>query len=696
MVKELVPRQPENGGRNNIYDNESHINRNGDLNNSEFNGVDNNDSTNLEPKSIDSNNKDNNSSNHDSDNINNDSSNNNNMNNDSNIESIDANTNNAENDASLNSGENDNGSVASQNSGGSEGSGESESDSVSGVFGDIGSDVETDESESKTFLEKIKGFFKNSLFNNPLSKGVKSAVDFGMDKLMGFGLTKKVAGVALATGSLLVVAVLGVSSAAFIAYDNITRDESVVRLHNCNDEDEKSKSATSKDEGDAAAFSNEQQKENVKKIYSVLKEAGLTDIEVAGAVANMQQESQINPKTIEAMPRATQSDYDKANKNGSTVENLFGSWDSFVALYRGGLDESGYLDGGKHWMGVGLIQWTGGSNKSLWEWSKANNYDMWSLDTQLIALLTPETGPYADRLKVFKTKDNGSPEKAAVNFLNYVEYAAGHFSPGDGTHAQAANRVRYAASWYVQIKEMSVDKDYSKSILDKVKISLKAASSKEKDRAKHEADQCGGNSKQKYGGQGWQAKGGVYSGNNGSYQAWRYDRLPEELKQYALDPRSLGMKYGEQTGWTTGASNYIQGGYADQCTALSSALLGLLWEKDGKPLGMNHGLSGNGYELVAQLCSRMGVTSRTEPVSGDLVSTNASHNHTVIVSHVFENGDILVVEQNVRGYSGQGNGESYSWSYRYITKSAYQAQQFTFASPESAGYKISPKAKSVG
>lgn len=694
MVKELVPRQPENGGRNDIYNNESSLDRNGDINNSDFNSVDNGSSKDLDPKSIDSNN---NSSNN-NDNVNNNSNTNNNMSNDSGIESIDtkSKSNDVENDVSLNSGENNNGSVASQNSGGSEVSDESESNSESGVFGDIGSDVETDESESQTFLEKIKGFFKNSLFNNPVSKGVKSVVDFGIDKLMGFGLTKKLASVALVTGSLLVVAVLGVSSAAFIAYDNITRDESVVKLHNCNDEDEKSNSATSKDEGDAAAFSNEQQKENVKKIYSVLKEAGLTDIEVAGAVANMQQESQINPKTIEAMPRATQSDYDKANKDGSTVENLFGSWGSFVALYRGGLDESGYLVGGKHWMGVGLIQWTGGSNKSLWEWAKTNNYDMWSLDTQLIALLTPETGPYADRLKVFKTKDNGSPEKAAVNFLNYVEYAAGHFSPGDGTHAQAANRVRYAASWYVQIKEMSVDKDYSKSILDKVKISLKAASSKEKDRAKSEADQCGGKSKQKYGGQGWQAKGGVYSGNNGAFQAWRYDRLPEELKQYALDPRSLGMKYGESTGWATGAGNYIQAGIVNQCTTLSSALLGLLWEKDGKPLGMNHGLSGNGYELVGQLCGRMGVTSRTEPVSGDLVSTSAAHNHTVIVSHVFENGDILVVEQNITGYSGQGNGESYSWSYRYITKSAYQAQQFTFASPESLGYKISPKAKSVG
>lgn len=32
-------------------------------------------------------------------------------------------------------------------------------------------------------------------------------------------------------------------------------------------------------------------------------------------------------------------------------------------------------------------------------------------------------------------------------------------------------------------------------------------------------------------------------------------------------------------------------------------------------------------------------------------------NHTGIVSHVFDNGDILIVEQNVIGYSGGGNSE---------------------------------------
>lgn len=585
------------------------------------------------------------------------------------------------------------GSVSGQNS--SQGKGKSESNSNSDMIGDIGSDIDT-ESESKTFLEKTSSAIKKLAFGNPLTKGGKSVVGFGMNKLMDMGMSKKVAGVTLVGASVLTLAVIGVSGAALVSLNNLGFDERLVQTSDCKDEKSKSNSAKDKDESDAAGFSDEQQKENVKKIYSVLKKAGLSDYEIAGAVANMQQESSINPRTIEAMPRANQSDYDKANKDGSTVENLFGSWGSFVGLYGGGLDESGYLVDGQHYMGVGLIQWTGGSNKSLWEWSNKNGYDMWSLDTQLIALLTPESGPYADRLKVFKTKDNSSPAEAAVNFLNYVEYASGSFSPGDGTHAKAENRVQYAKSWYVQIKDMNSDSNYALSIFNKVKDAINFASKTVVGETKSKLDKCKDKkSSVKYGGTGWQSKGGVFSGATGFTQSWRYDSLPDELKQYAIDPRSLGMKYGESTGWNIGAANYISAGYADQCTALSSALMGVLWEKDGTPLGRNSGLSGNGNELVDQMCAFMGVESRTEPVSGDLVSTK-TYNHTQVVSHVFENGDILVVEQNIPGYSGELNGESYTWSYQYITKAKYKSVGSIFTSPESLGYKISAKAKSVG
>ena len=513
-----------------------------------------------------------------------------------------------------------------------------------------------------------------------------------MGLLTGAGLSTSIAGIVLASAAILSVATIGVTGAAIVASNNVRLDEAVVAVANCDDEDAAASKAAETAEG-TDTFNDAQQLENVKKIYSVLKEYGLSDAEIAGTVANMQQESGINPKRIEAMNSANESTFTKANKEGSTVENLFGSWDSFVARYGGGLNESGYLHEGQHWMGVGLIQWTGGSNYSLWKWAKTNNMDMWALDTQLTALLTPESGPYADRLKVFVTKDNKTPESAAVNFLNFVEYASGSFTPGDGTHAKAENRQKYAAAWYVKIKEMQVDKDYAKSVLAKVTSSIKAASDEKVSSTAADAADCNDESVS-YGGSGWQEKGGTYSSNTGGWQAWKYDQLPDELKQYAIDPRSVGMKWHSSEGWTIGAGDYISSNINDQCTTLSAALIGVLWQKDGKPLGMGAGLSGNGDQLVGQMVSTMGVKSRTEPVSGDLVSTG-TYNHTQVVSHVFENGDILVVEQNVTGFSGQGNGESFSWSYQYVTKAKYEADKYTFASPESKGYTINPDAKSV-
>ena len=575
---------------------------------------------------------------------------------------------------------------------------ESENASVEGqnsVSNDtVGIDVDDSEDEAQpTMLERVKGFAKNAITQNPVSKGISKLIGAGMGLLTGAGMGTGLAAVVFASVAILSVATVGVTGAAIVASNNARIDTQVVKIDDCSDEEATAKKAA-EDGAAGDTFNDAEQLENVKKIYSVLKEYGLKDTEIAGAVANMQQESGINPKRIEAMNSVTDSDYKKANKDGSTVENLFGSWGSFVALYGGGLSEGGYLHEGKHWMGVGLIQWTGGSNYSLWKWSQANNLDMWSLDTQLTALLTPESGPYADRLKTFVTKDNSTPEKAAVNFLNFVEYAAGSFTPGDGTHAKAENRQKYAATWYVKIKEMQVDKTYAKSILDKVSSSIKSASDGKTKSAKVAADDCNDTSTS-YGGTGWQKKEGVYSGNNGGWQAWKYNELPDELKKYAIDPRSLGMKYNSGEGWSIGAANYISSNITDQCTTFSAALMGVLWEKDGKPLGTKHGLSGNGDQLVGQMVAAMGVKSRKEPVSGDLVSTG-TYNHTQVVSHVFENGDILVIEQNVTGYSGQGAGGQYQWSYQYVTKAKYEADKYTFASPESAGYKISSKAKSVG
>ena len=102
----------------------------------------------------------------------------------------------------------------------------------------------------------------------------------------------------------------------------------------------------------------------------------------------------------------------------------------------------------------------------------------------------------------------------------------------------------------------------------------------------------------------------------------------------------------------------------------------------------------------------MGVPLRKEPIAGDVFSVGdgVAEGHTGIVSHVFENGDMLVIEQNIQGLSGASRRHKYDtlgvdefeWNYRIITSSEIKGKGYVFASPEAKGYKPNPKAKYVG
>lgn len=597
--------------------------------------------------------------------------------------------------------EKDTGSVDSQNS------------SSEGDFGDIGSDLtgdgESDDGgDSSSVMDKATNFLKGSILKN---KGVQLAIhsfNFISGLLTSAGVPAfAVIPIILAVSAVAVTAV-GVTGAVIVASNNAVKDEKVVKLEDCSDEElaaQKAKTLAN-DEGNTTA----EQEEIVKKTHSALKEWGLNDIQISGVVGNGEQESGLSPKKFESDHVAggkykTEENYEKTRKDGPIIEYIFGSWSTFLGYYGSGLNESGYKEGapeGKHTLGVGVWQWTGGGAMGLYNFSKEKSLDMWSIDAQLTYMLSSfsNKSSYYHRLETFKGMNSSNPEQAAVDFLNKWEYEAGNFTPNDGTHAHAENRAQYAAKWYVKIKEMEVDKTYAKSILDAVVRNAEAASNEKVNSTQQSLEDCNPDT-ESFGGTGWQKKGGSYNGSDGK---WEYNKLPDELKQYALDPRSVGLKYGQRDGWTLGGDRYVNGGVCNQCTSLSSSLMGVLWEKNGEPLASKHGMNGNGNQIVKSMSSHMGTKIRKEPISGDVFSSGLSggYGHTGVVSHVFENGDILIVEQNIEGVSGSWHHQSnfavlgvndFEWSYRYIKKSALSDYEFT--SPESKGYKISSKAKSM-
>ncbi len=188
----------------------------------------------------------------------------------------------------------------------------------------------------------------------------------------------------------------------------------------------------------------------------------------------------------------------------------------------------------------------------------------------------------------------------------------------------------------------------------------------------------------------WSTDGGTVSYS--AYNAWKRDDLPDDLKQYALDPASVGLGFKDSTGWNAIA---YSGG---QCTDLSASLMYALWEKNGSHLTMT---SGNGQDIAKNWASNFGGSTSTTPTAGAVFSQTPSSagndvGHTGVVSHVFSNGDILVVEQNYSSLSGENGGfGKYTWSYRYVPTSQY-ASGWSFYDPSNAGYSIVSEASSVG
>jgi orf18 protein len=109
---------------------------------------------------------------------------------------------------------------------------------------------------------------------------------------------------------------------------------------------------------------------------------------VAGIVGYFGRESNVTARRYEA-DYLTDNQFDKMVQE-PTAENLLGSWGAFAGLYSYPLDEPGYNVGGKHWIGLGLGQWTGPRAKALYEFAKGRNSNLFTFNTQVAFMMTEE------------------------------------------------------------------------------------------------------------------------------------------------------------------------------------------------------------------------------------------------------------------------------------------------------------------
>jgi len=158
--------------------------------------------------------------------------------------------------------------------------------------------------------------------------------------------------------------------------------------------------------------------------------------------------------------------------------------------------------------------------------------------------------------------------------------------------------------------------------------------------------------------------------------AWGYkpDEVPDSLKQYIIDPKSLGMEYAASTGWNVTGTLLLDG----QCVNLTVSMANKIWGHTG-------GVSGNGKDMANAWAAIFGNGVKNSPKKGAIFATQnggGGNGHTGIVCHVFENGSILIVEQNTPMSGWDLFHQPYTWNYRIWTPEQQKAEITTYAYPD--------------
>lgn len=157
--------------------------------------------------------------------------------------------------------------------------------------------------------------------------------------------------------------------------------------------------------------------------------------------------------------------------------------------------------------------------------------------------------------------------------------------------------------------------------------------------------------------------------------------LPDSIAPYAIDPTKVGLMWSDEASWILKCYDFAN------CTDGTANFAYRLWSKDGQPA---ENVMGNGGQ-VTSFWQKKGVPKINVPKRGNVFSVEYGPGlagHTGIVSHVFEDGTMLIWEQNVAGWSGAENGSPRTWNWRIIPTSEWQSGRWSFTDFEAAGYQL--------
>ena len=493
------------------------------------------------------------------------------------------------------------------------------------------------------------------------------------------------------------LAVVGTPNALVFANDDggyvVQEDKGIDCLPSVGSSNSDSKSKSSSSTNGTASSSEDawltegtEQYEVAKKVFEVFtQEYGTSGAFAVGVLSNIKGESNFIPDVLEGGVRAGMNTPDGESYNSANPSAVGGG---------------------------GLFQFTPYTKFSHSEWwKKRSGSDGWAVENQVDAVWGLEFGNRAVENYFSRTgKSNFSTVEDLISTDDPAlasEYFQMAYERPQSFHSERAEWAKKANEVFNKDK-VKADKSKFKfdggSNSNSSVVDVKSKSSKGNGSLALGDCNTAEKTTVKSSGGAWGKDGtGTHNQNPSGWGiAWKPEDVPDDIKPYALDPTSLGVKYKGSYGTSLTSPNsdgWIDFGfsspYPGQCTELAATLAWHIWQK-----GTDHLLhtAGDGGSVVGNMKSAFGEKGySTTPKAGATFSTaNAGAGHVGIVSHVFENGDVLIVEQNTP-YSGQGAGMPNTWNYRLIAK-AQVSSEFNagFYYAGDVGYTVNPDAKTLG
>lgn len=487
-----------------------------------------------------------------------------------------------------------------------------------------------------------------------MNKGNKKLLNVGMVSLL-FGMQ------ALQIGS-------GVARLVYADYvpDNTRGDECVTEATD--------DTSSGEDTGGSEDNDEELLKRKIA-VYSAFKQYSATDEFIAGVMSAWTTESNIKAKRAEGdyLPAPVGASSDKSyddpawlSMGGTTIYN--GKFPNILKR------------------GLGLGQFTdtsdgGRRHTLLLEFAEKQGKKWYDLDLQLVFTLTADSG--AGTFVSLAQKSYSDPKLASDEFTAKWE--------GVTTGEEISKHRQKADSILAEIKSGKIKEDAKKasSIKSMVEKAGGVASGSGNPSDGGSSDSNGSNNSGTDASSLCPPTSGsnetASDGTGDSAPLMKYadgvkgDSVPVEMKQYiAYDPKVYGLSWGSTKGWE---GHWYEGqAPAGQCTEFSASMMYALYNKSMH--------SGNGADVARNWAGAYGGSVTKTPKAGMVASVPAgaegtgSAGHTYIVQHVFQNGDVLISEQNFVGLSGESNGTPYTWDYRIIKKATYTASGCTYWKPE--------------